>query len=90
MAANANIENNASNTNAFFRSAQSSVGTAVASTISTPPIVGVPAFAWCACGPALRMNCPICSSRSLRITHGPSTIARNSAVRLAYAVRTVM
>jgi Zn finger protein HypA/HybF involved in hydrogenase expression len=36
------------------------------------------------------MYCPICNSRSLRISHGPNTSARNIAVKLAYTVRTVM
>ena len=35
-------------TNGFDRSAHSSVGTRIEMQISTPPIVGVPAFFWCA------------------------------------------
>ena len=66
------------------------IGTNVESTISTPPIVGVPFFFWCACGPSSRMYCPICISRSFLISHGPNTNARNIAVKLAYTVRTVM
>src|SRR6266478_4376713 len=65
-------------------------GTAVERTMSTPPMVGVPAFFWCAWGPSSRMNWPICNSRRFRISQGPKTSARNIAVRLAYTVRTVM
>src|SRR5258708_4649555 len=69
---------------------QSNVGTAVERTISTPPIVGVPAFFLCSCGPSSRINWPICNSRSRRISDGPKASPRNMAVRLAYTVRTVM
>ncbi len=58
--------------------------------ISSPPIVGVPAFARCDCGPSCRMIWPIWKSRSVRIIHGPSSRLRMSAVRLAAAVRNVM
>ena len=62
----------------------------IAATIKTPPIVGVPAFFWCAFGPSSRMYCFTCNSRSRAIIHGPNTSTRVSEVRLASAVRTVM
>ena len=37
----------------------SSVGSTMAITISTPPIVGVPVFFRCDCGPSSRTNWPI-------------------------------
>ena len=55
--------------------------------ISTPPMVGVPAFFWCDLGPSSRMCWPIWNSRSLRISQGPSTTHRKSAVRLANGAR---
>ena len=39
-------------------------GTAIAVKMMIPPIVGVPALAWCSCGPSSRMCCP--NSRSRR------------------------
>ena len=40
--------------------------------INSPPIVGVPAFARCVCGPSCRMTWPIWNSRSRRIRIGPT------------------
>ena len=74
----------------FVRSAQSRVGTRIPARISTPPMVGVPALAWWACGPSSRMYWPICRRRSRSIVQGPSKRTRKSAVRLATAVRKVM
>ena len=41
------------------RSAHNSVGSSTEIAMSTPPMVGVPAFFWCACGPSSRMYWPI-------------------------------
>ena len=40
--------------------------------ISRPPMVGVPAFFWCDCGPSSRMCWPIWNSRSRAMNHGPN------------------
>ena len=74
----------------FLRSAHSSVGTMIPVRTSRPPMVGVPALVWCACGPSSRMYWPTCSRRSRSIIHGPRMRTRKSAVRLATAVRKVM
>jgi hypothetical protein len=58
-------------------------------TINTPPMVGVPAFFWCALGPSSRMYWPIWNSRSRLITSGPMINPVKRAVRLANAVRKV-
>jgi hypothetical protein len=76
--------------NQFDRSAHSSEGTSAAARMSRPPMVGVPALARCDWGPSWRITCPIWKSRSLRMSHGPSTRLMTSAVRLAAAVLNVM
>ena len=48
MAAKASVENITSQTNGLERSAHSSVGTRMEMQMSTPPMVGVPPFFWCA------------------------------------------
>jgi hypothetical protein len=68
----------------------SRVGTTIAVTISSPPIVGVPAFAWWAWGPSARIFCPSRSRRSPSIIGGPRTKHTSSAVIAAYAARKVM
>ena len=75
-------------TKGLLRSAHSRVGTTMEMTISTPPMVGVPAFFWCALGPSSRMYWPIWNSRSFD-DQGPMINPVNSAVRLAKAVRNV-
>ena len=57
--------------------------------ISTPPMVGVPVFFRCDCGPSSRTNCPIWNSRSFSITYGPMNSAISIAVSEANAVRNV-
>ncbi len=58
--------------------------------MSSPPMVGVPAFVRCVAGPSCRMTWPIWNSRSFRISSGPSSRLMARAVRLAAAVRNVM
>jgi hypothetical protein len=58
--------------------------------MSSPPIVGVPAFGRWLSGPSWRTICPTWNSRSLRIIHEPSSRLTASAVMLAAAVRKVM
>jgi len=62
------MESAAIHTNGSERSDQSSVGSRTEMTIRTPPMVGVPAFFWCACGPSSRMYWPIWNSRSFWMT----------------------
>src|SRR5690349_14356869 len=57
--------------------------------ISAPPIVGVPAFARCDCGPSLRMTCPTFTSVSLRMIAGPASSDTASAVSVPMIVRNV-
>jgi hypothetical protein len=57
--------------------------------MSTPPIVGVPRLAWCACGPSSRISCPTFRRRRASITRPPKTSEMSSAVTAAYAVRNV-
>ena len=59
MAPKARVENIAIQMKRLLRSAHSIVGTSMATTISTPPMVGVPAFFWWALGPSSRMYWPI-------------------------------
>jgi hypothetical protein len=89
MAPNATVAATASIAYGLRTSAHNSVGIAMAATISTPPMVGVPALAWWLSGPSVRMYCFTCMERSRRITHGPSASDRNSDVNVAMAVRTV-
>ena len=58
--------------------------------MSRPPIVGVPAFTWCAFGPSSRMFCPTESRRSARTKAGPSSSDSSIAVSTAPAERKVM
>ncbi len=67
----------------------STVGNRMAMQISTPPMVGVPVFFRCDCGPSSRTNWPIWNSRSFWITQGPMNSAISSAVSEAKAVRNV-
>ena len=62
----------------------------IAMTMSTPPIVGVPALGRWLFGPSSRTFCPTPRPRSLAITGGPSASAIRSAVASAYAERKVM
>ena len=89
MAPKARIENTATQTNGFDGSDHSTVGRTIAITIRMPPMVGVPDFLRCDCGPSSRMNWPIWNSRSFWITHGPINSAISRAVSEAKAVRTV-
>ncbi len=89
MAAKARVEQTTSQTKTLLRSAHSSVGTTMEMAISTPPMVGVPAFFWWALGPSSRMYWPIWNSRRRRITAGPTISPVAKAVRLANAVRNV-
>ena len=57
--------------------------------ISAPPIVGVPAFARCVCGPSSRTDWPIFMRESHAIIRGPTTNAITSAVMHASTARSV-
>jgi len=60
-------------TKSLVRFAHSSVETTTAKIIMMPPMVGVPDLDWCVSGPSSRMDCPICSDSSLRMSQGPTT-----------------
>ncbi len=50
------------------------------STISTPPMLGVPVLAWWLSGTSSRTRWPAFSERRRAITHGPNRNAISSAV----------
>ena len=56
MPPKAAVVSTADHTNGLVRSAQSSVGINADAMISSPPIVGVPAFLRCVAGPSCRMT----------------------------------
>ena len=89
MAPKASVESTVIHTNGLAGSDQSTVGSTMAMMISTPPMVGVPDFFRCDCGPSSRTYWPIWNSRSFSITHGPMNSAISSAVSVANAVRNV-
>ena len=89
MAPNASVEKTVIHTNGLPGSAQSTVGSRIAMMMSTPPMVGVPDFFRCDCGPSSRTYWPIWNSLSFSITHGPMKSAISSAVSVANAVRIV-
>ena len=89
MAPKASVEATATQTKGSEGMDHRIVGTRIAITMSTPPMVGVPVFVRCDCGPSSRTNCPIWNSRSFSITHGPINSAISSAVSEANAVRKV-
>ena len=59
MAPKASVENTVIHTNGLAGSDHSTVGSRMAMQISTPPMVGVPVFFRCDCGPSSRTNWPI-------------------------------
>ena len=89
MAPKAAVENITTQIKGFDRSAHKKVGSRMAMQMSTPPMVGVPAFFWCALGPSSRMYWPIWNSRSFSMTNGPMMSVISSAVSEAKAVRNV-
>ena len=48
-----------------------------------PPIVGVPSFAECACGPSARSTCPYLSRRSMGMNRGEMSMTAAAAVMKA-------
>ena len=77
-------------TNLFVKSAQSSVENAMESKIKIPPIVGVPSFLRCVCGPSSRTACPIFLALSQSITLLPTKSDKIAAVKIAKTERKVM
>ena len=67
------ITSSTTHTKRLSRSAHSSVVIAIDTRISAPPIVGVPAFARCVCGPSSRTAWPIFMRVSHAIIRGPIT-----------------
>ncbi len=70
-------------TKSLVRFAHRSVEITTEKMIMMPPMVGVPDFARCVPGPSSRMDCPICSDSSLRMSQGPKTKQITSAVMAA-------
>ncbi len=64
MAPKASVEKTTIQTKGLEGTDQSTVGSKMAMAMSTPPMVGVPDFFWCDCGPSSRMYWPIWNSRS--------------------------
>ena len=77
-------------TKRFCKSAHNNVVMPIATRIKAPPMVGVPAFGRCDCGPSLRTAWPILYEVSLRIIAGPTMKVMTSAVRQASTARSVM
>ena len=59
---------------AVSRSESTRYGTAIARKRIRPPIVGVPAFAWCSCGPSSRICWPNSLTRRNWMNFGPRKI----------------
>src|SRR3954453_15890367 len=53
------------------RSERTRNGTQIEAKTISPPIVGVPAFVWCSCGPSSRMCCPNSRTRRNSMNLGP-------------------
>ncbi len=83
MAAKPSNTSSAIQTKGVVRSAHSRVAAAIAPTIRTPPMVGVPALPRWLWGPSSRMYCPTCRRFSRSITQGPRKKQMKNAVRLA-------
>ncbi len=64
----------------LFISAHKITGRTTESIIITPPIVGVPSFSLCVCGPNSLIVSPICLFLKNFIIRGPTTKAKNNAV----------
>ncbi len=84
------VTRSASQTYHEVTSARSSVASVSEKMMSVPPMVGVPAFLACDCGPSSRIDWRICSSVSRRMSRGPMTSDTTRAVRPATRVRNVM
>src|SRR4051812_37168862 len=67
------------------RSERTRNGTQIEAKTISPPIVGVPAFVWCSCGPSSRMCWPNSRTRSNSMNLGPRkmqiSIAAMPAIR---------
>ncbi len=81
------VTNSVSQTNLLVRSHHKMVGITSANRMSEPPIVGVPAFFLCVCGPSVRICSPICLLRSRSMNQGPSRNEIASAVSVAAMMR---
>ena len=58
--------------------------------ISEPPMVGVPFFTKCVCGPSWRTAWPTFSAVSLRMAQGPKSSENASEVSAAITARKVV
>ena len=85
-----NVTSRTTHTNRLVRSPHSSVVTMIDTRINAPPIVGVPAFARCDCGPSSRTDWPIFIRDSHAIIRGPMRNEMTSAVIVESTARSVM
>jgi hypothetical protein len=76
-------------TKRLLQSNQSRVETPMPISTSTPPIVGVPLLARCACTPYSRIGWPIFISANLPMTQGPKARPISKAVIAASTARKV-
>ena len=89
MAPKPSVTSSVTQTKRLARSPQSNVVTAIETRMSAPPMVGVPAFARCVCGPSSRTAWPIFIRVSQAITRGPTMNEMNSAVMQPSTARSV-
>ena len=90
MAPKPSVTTSTIQTKRLLKSLHSSVEMPIAIRISTPPMVGVPDFTKCVCGPLVRTACPTFKRASMRITAGPAIRPIASAVMVANTARKVM
>src|SRR6185312_11927985 len=84
------VTSSTTQTKRLSRSAHKSVVIAIETRISAPPIVGVPAFVRCVCGPSLRTDWPMRIRVSQLIIRGPTRNEITSAVIVASTARSEM
>jgi hypothetical protein len=77
-------------TRLLSRRVHSRVETKTDARMSSPPMVGVPAFLRCVWGPSSRISWPYFLSCSHRMNGGYSSIVSSSAVVMAAAARKLM
>ena len=85
-----NVTSRATHMNRLERSAHKRVVTPRQTKIKAPPIVGVPVFSKCDCGPSLRTDCPNFIKDKYLIIRGPRIRPANKDVRVANTALNVM
>ena len=96
-APNPNVTSTSSHTSGLSRLQNMNTPSSSEKMISTPPMVGVPAFLPCISARSgaplmltVRMGWPALSRRSAATTHGPALMDSSSASAMAAAALTVM